>query len=71
MPNIPGELIDLTTDPFEENDQAALFPEKVKALENKWNRWAEEKHVFPFEYRPWGERVKYYKSLYPDQSGKE
>ena len=56
---------------FEENDQAALFPEKVKALENKWNRWAEEKHVFPFEYRPWGERVKYYKSLYPNQSGKE
>lgn len=67
----PWELINLTTDPFEENDQAAVYPEKVKALEKKWNRWAEEKHVFPFEYRPWGERVKYYKTLYPDQSGKD
>ena len=65
------ELIDLMNDPFEENDQAALYPEKVKALESKWNRWAEEKHVFPFEYRPWGERINYYKSLHPDQSGKD
>lgn len=65
------ELIDLMNDPFEENDQAALYPEKVKVLESKWNRWAEEKHVFPFEYRPWGERINYYKSLHPDQSGKD
>ena len=65
------ELIDLMNDPFEENDQAALYPEKVKVLESKWNRWAEEKHVFPFEYRPWTERINYYKSLHPDQSGKD
>lgn len=43
---------------------------KVRALEKKWNRWAEQQHVFPFEYRPWGERIKYYKILNPDQSGK-
>lgn len=67
----PWELIDLATDPFEENDQAAQQPQKVKTLEEKWNRWAEQQQVFPFEYRPWTERINYYKSLNPDQSGKD
>lgn len=67
----PWELIDLATDPFEENDQAAQQPQKVKDLEEKWNRWAEQQQVFPFEYRPWTERINYYKSLNPDQSGKD
>lgn len=66
----PWELIDLTNDPFEENDRAALYPQKVKELEGKWNKWAEQHNVFPFEYRPWTERINYYKSLNPDQSGK-
>lgn len=65
----PWMLIDLAADPFEENDLSARYPEKVKSLEKKWNRWAERQHVFPFEYRPWTERIRYYKSLYPDQSG--
>ena len=26
---------------------------------------------YPFEYRPWTERINYYQSLYPDQKGKE
>ena len=66
----PWELINLSSDPFEEKDLSAQYPEKVRTLEKKWNRWAEQQHVFPFEYRPWGERIKYYKTLNPDQSGR-
>ncbi|WP_455587253.1 arylsulfatase [Bacteroides sp.] len=66
---VPWELINLSTDPFEEHDLSAQYPEKVKALEKKWNRWAEQQHVFPFEYRPWTERINYYKGLYPNQRG--
>ena len=66
----PWELINLSEDPFEEKDLSAQYPEKVKRLEKKWNRWAEQQHVFPFEYRPWSERIKYYKALYPAQDGK-
>ena len=48
------------------------FPLKAKKnCENKWTRWAEQQHVYPFEYRPWTERINYYQSLYPDQKGKE
>ena len=32
---------------------------------------AVQQHVYPFEYRPWTERINYYQSLYPDQKGKE
>ncbi len=65
----PWELIDLAADPFETRDVAAQHPLMVKELENKWTRWAEQQHVYPFEYRPWTERIKYYRSLYPDQHG--
>lgn len=67
----PWELIHLTTDPFETQDLSEQFPLKAKELENKWTRWAEQQHVYPFEYRPWTERINYYQSLYPDQKGKE
>ena len=67
----PWELFHLLQDPFEQNDLSANYPEKVKTLEKKWDEWAEKQHVFPFEYRPWTERINYYKSLYPDQSGKD
>lgn len=65
----PWELINLTTDPFEENDLSKQHPEKVKDLEKRWNRWAQQQAVLPFEYRPWTERINYYKSLNPNQSG--
>ena len=65
----PWELIDLSKDPFEQKDLSAQYPAKVKELEKKWNIWAEQQHVFPFEYRPWTERINYYKSLNADQSG--
>lgn len=65
----PWELINLVTDPFEEKDLSAQYPEKVKTLEKRWTRWAEQQHVFPFEYRSWTERINYYKSLNPDQDG--
>lgn len=63
------ELINLSQDPFETKDLSAQYPLKAQELENKWTRWAEQQHVFPFEYRPWTERINYYKSLYPDQRG--
>ena len=66
----PWELFNLAADPFETNDLSTQLPDKVKSMEKKWTRWAEQQHVFPFEYRGWGERINYYKSLYPDQSGK-
>ena len=65
----PWELINLSTDPFEQKDLSGQYPEKTKALEKKWNEWAEKQNVFPFEYRPWSERIKYYETLNPDQSG--
>ena len=61
----PWELIHLSTDPFEVNDLSAQYPDKVKALEKKWNDWAVRQSVFPFEYRPWGERIWYYKQIAP------
>lgn len=67
----PWELIHLTTDPFETQDLSEQFPLKAKELENKWTRWAEQQHVYPFEYRPWTERINYYQSLYPDQKAKK
>lgn len=66
----PWQLINLAIDPFEEKDLSAQYPGRVKLLEKKWNVWAERQHVFPFEYRSWGERIKYYKALNPDQDGK-
>lgn len=65
----PWELINLATDPFELKDLSAQYPDKLKNLEKKWTQWANQQHVFPFEYRSWNERIKYYKSLNPDQRG--
>lgn len=67
----PWELIDLSADPFETRDLSAQYPLQVKELENKWTRWADRQHVFPFEFRPWTERINYYKALYPQQRGEE
>lgn len=61
----PWILINLASDPFEQHDLSAQYPDKVEELAKRWNQWAEQQHVFPFEYRPWGERIKYYNSLYP------
>lgn len=67
--NQPWELINLANDPFETHNLATQHPDIVKELEEKWMRWAEQQHVFPFEYRNWNERINYYKSQFPDQSG--
>lgn len=66
---VPWELINLSNDPFEQNDLSMQHPDIVKKLERKWNAWAEQQHVFPFEYRGWSERIDYYKTQNPDQSG--
>lgn len=65
----PWQLINLVTDPFETQDLSSQYPLRAKEMENKWTRWAEQQHVFPFEHRSWNERINYYKSLYPDQRG--
>ncbi len=69
--NEPWELIDLDADPFEQHDLSTRFPEKVKSLENEWNRWAETHLVLPLEDKPWHERIDFYKNLNDDQSGHE
>lgn len=67
--NKPWELINLDDDPFELQDLSSRYPNKMEALEKKWNSWAETHQVFPLENRPWHERIEYYKALYSDQSG--
>lgn len=62
------ELINLSTDPFEMKDLSGQYPSLVRKLEGKWNKWAEQNHVFPFEDKSWKVRINYYRSLY---SGKE
>lgn len=58
------ELIDLSTDPFETKDLSAQYPALVRKLQGRWNKWAEQSHVFPLEDKKWKERIKYYNDLY-------
>lgn len=67
--NTPWELIHLADDPYEMKNVANEYPDMVKKLEKKWNRWAEKYHVMPLENRSWSNRINYYKQLFPDQSG--
>lgn len=43
----PWELYDLDTDRTELNDLSAQHPDRVRAMEAAWERWAEETHVLP------------------------
>ena len=67
--NAQWELIDLDKDPFETNDLAGQYPEKVEELEAKWIEWANTHKVFPLENRTWTERLNFYKQKDPDQRG--
>lgn len=58
------ELIDLSADPFETKDLSAQYPALVRKLQDRWNKWAEQSHVFPLEDKKWKERIKYYNDLY-------
>lgn len=58
------ELIDLSTDPFETKDLSAQHPALVRKLQGRWNKWAEQSHVFPLEDKKWKERIRYYNDLY-------
>lgn len=48
----PWELYDLCRDRTETTDLAARFPEKVADLSNKWQRWADDVGVIPWEQLP-------------------
>ena len=65
------ELIDLATDPFETNDLAGKYPDKVEELETKWIEWANTHKVFPLEDKTWTERLNFYKQKNPDQRGED
>lgn len=69
--NAQWELIDLDKDPFETNDLARQYPEKVEELEAKWIEWANTHKVFPLENRTWTERINFYRQKNPDQRGEE
>lgn len=45
--NGPWELYDIDQDRTELNDLANKFPDKVKALADKWDAWAKRAHVYP------------------------
>ena len=51
----PWELYDMEKDRAELHDLAAKFPERVKAMAQKWEAWAQRAHVKPW---PWGRRAK-------------
>ena len=65
------ELIDLATDPFETNDLAGKYPDKVEELETKWIEWANTHKVFHLEDKTWTERLNFYKQKNPDQRGED
>ena len=48
----PWELFDLSTDPIELHDLAAVQPERVKELSAKYEEWAARAFVVPFEQLP-------------------
>lgn len=64
------ELINLATDPFETNDLAKRYPEKVEELEAKWIDWANIHKVFPLENRKWTERINFYHRKSPNPKRK-
>lgn len=63
------QLVDLSKDPFEEYDLSIKFPDKVKDLERKWEKWADEHNVLPFEYKVWTDRINFYFNKNSDQDG--
>lgn len=67
--NQEWELINLNNDPFETNDLASEYPEKVEELEAEWIDWANKHKVFPLENKAWTERINFYKAKNPDQRG--
>lgn len=69
--NSAWELIQLSSDLFEQRDVAEKYPKQKKELEEKWTKWATQYNVFPLENRSWGERINFYKKKNPDQLGKE
>jgi len=52
------ELYNLSLDRSEIINLAEKYPEKVKELEQLWNKWAEENSVFPLDFRYWNEKTK-------------
>ncbi len=66
----PWLLFDLSIDPFEQNNLHDKYPSKSEYLEQKWNDWAKTHKVLPLFNLPWGERIKHFINLNPDQSGK-
>jgi len=64
-------LINLTIDPFETNNLAEKYPEKVEELESKWINWANTHKVFPLEDKAWTERINFYQKKNSDQRGED
>ncbi|TLX76639.1 arylsulfatase [Labilibacter sediminis] len=52
------ELYHLAVDRSEINNLAEIHPDKVKELEQLWNKWAAANNVLPVDYRYWGEKTK-------------
>jgi arylsulfatase len=47
----PWELYDIEADRSEMSDLAAAHPDRVKAMADAWQRWAEASHVLPLNDR--------------------
>ncbi len=48
-PDYIDELYDLDTDPVESNNLALEFPNQLERIKNKWQHWADEIGVIPWE----------------------
>ena len=51
------ELYNLKDDRSETHDLASKYPEKVKALSEKWDHWAKRTHVYPIDGRSWDKKI--------------
>jgi arylsulfatase len=54
----PWELYNISNDKTELNNLASKYPDKVKELEEKWNKWASENNVLPVNGTDMGDRGK-------------
>ncbi len=66
---IDWELYNIKRDPFEQKNLETFLPAQVYDLHVEWVKWAEKNHVLPLETAGWSDRIKHYKTLYPEQSG--
>ena len=55
------KLYDMEADPTEMNDLSSEYPERLKSMYAKWQKWAESTGVLPVDTRNYGARARAYR----------